>query len=65
MMARDKLFTISDFDYLIPDYCLFSYIEMGGAFKIPYEDGSVYEGECLRDKPHGKGRLTYANGDIF
>jgi hypothetical protein len=38
---------------------------MGQDFKIPYEDGSVYTGQCLKDKPHGKGKLTYANGNVF
>lgn len=38
---------------------------MGQDFKIPYEDGSVYTGQCLRNKPHGKGKLVYGNGNVF
>ena len=28
-------------------------------------DGSSYEGEWLNDKPHGYGRFTLPNGDVF
>ena len=38
---------------------------MGQAYKIPYEDGSVYTGECKNAKPHGKGKLIYGNGNVF
>lgn len=29
-----------------------------------YPDESKYEGSYLNDKKHGKGKLTFANGDI-
>jgi hypothetical protein len=28
-------------------------------------NGGVYEGETRNGKPHGKGKYTYANGDIY
>lgn len=34
-------------------------------YTIPYEDGSVYKGECLNALPHGQGRLTLSNGNYF
>jgi len=27
--------------------------------KLTYRDGSVYEGDLVNGKPHGKGKLTY------
>lgn len=39
---------------------------MGGqTFTIPYEDGSIYYGECQNARPHGQGRLTFANSNKF
>jgi hypothetical protein len=31
---------------------------------INEDDGSVYEGESLNGKPHGKGKMTYADGRV-
>eukprot|EP01032_Pedospumella_encystans_P039274 gene39274-biopygen29809 len=36
-----------------------------GKGQIKYPDGSVYEGEWLKDKRHGAGRLTSATGEVF
>ncbi len=36
-----------------------------GKGQIKYPDGSVYEGEWLKDKKHGAGRLTSAAGEVF
>ena len=33
--------------------------------ELRYEDGSKYDGWCLRGVPHGKGILSYTNGDIY
>jgi hypothetical protein len=33
--------------------------------KITYEDGTKYEGQLKTDKPHGKGTMKYADGDIY
>ena len=30
-----------------------------------WPDGSVYEGDWLNDKSHGKGKLIHADGDIY
>eukprot|EP01032_Pedospumella_encystans_P039212 gene39212-biopygen17190 len=36
-----------------------------GKGQIKYPDGSIYEGEWLKDKRHGAGRLTSAAGEVF
>eukprot|EP01032_Pedospumella_encystans_P039240 gene39240-biopygen23878 len=36
-----------------------------GKGQIKYPDGSVYEGEWLKEKRHGAGRLTSAAGEVF
>eukprot|EP01032_Pedospumella_encystans_P039255 gene39255-biopygen27035 len=36
-----------------------------GQGQITYPDGSVYEGEWLKEKRHGAGRLTSAAGEVF
>ncbi len=30
-----------------------------------WPDGSKYEGMWLKDKAHGRGRMTHANGDVY
>ena len=32
--------------------------------KLKSDDGSVYEGETLNGKPHGKGKMTYKDGRV-
>jgi len=32
--------------------------------KLTFEDGSIYEVEILDSKPHGKGKLTLADGSL-
>jgi hypothetical protein len=32
--------------------------------KLSFNDGSVYEGETVNGKPHGKGKMTYADGRV-
>ena len=33
--------------------------------KLTYNDGSVYEGDLVNGKPHGKGKLTYIYGSVY
>ena len=33
--------------------------------KLTYRDGSVYEGDLVNGKPHGKGKLTYIYGSVY
>ncbi|WP_461253746.1 hypothetical protein [Treponema sp. R8-4-B8] len=33
--------------------------------KVTYKDGSVYEGDLVNGKPHGKGKLTYIYGSVY
>lgn len=36
-----------------------------GQGKQRFEDGSVYEGYWMCDKPTGKGRMIHSNGDYY
>ena len=36
-----------------------------GIGQIKFPDGSFYEGITYQQKPPGKGRMTYPNGDIY
>ena len=38
---------------------------MQGIGIMNYPDGSKYEGEFYENSPHGKGKLTNKNGEIF
>jgi hypothetical protein len=33
--------------------------------RLTYNDGSVYEGDIVNGKPHGKGKLTYVYGGVY
>ena len=33
--------------------------------KITFEDGSVYEGETVNGRPHGKGKMIFNNSSIY
>jgi len=33
--------------------------------KLTFNDGSVYEGDIVNGKPHGKGTLTYVYGGVY
>jgi len=39
--------------------------EKHGKGRISYTDGSVYEGEWVKERRHGPGQLTSAAGDVF
>ena len=30
-----------------------------------WPDGSVYEGDWIKNEANGKGKFTYANGDVY
>jgi len=41
------------------------YYNPDGWSSLKWDSGAVYRGELRSGKPHGKGGITYANGDVF
>jgi hypothetical protein len=33
--------------------------------KLTFEDGSIYEGDFVKGKKHGKGKYTFPNGNAY